>query len=261
MVLARHEAPDREEVVGRQPEPRARRFHLLGGGGGEEERVARLDHHPHPRRVHLRVAREHVAAGVLGDRDDAVGVPHGVPHLEVVHPAIEPRELLGVALLDEVVDRDDAADAGGAQAHGQLLAEAVVQPDAVAAQVGHHAARTPVGPGEAAAVPVEVGGGVVEDVAGVDARVDAGRVQVRGRGRGVAQEVAHERAGVGAEPRAVGEEPLGVEADRHRRLVSSSQRSSARISACVEAVLSRAYQRCSSRWCSSYAGFGAGRRR
>ena len=94
----------------------------------------------------LRTAQlEDVLAGALADGDDVVGLTEGMAELPLVETGVEPVVVLGVAQEDEVVDGDDAADAGTTETHGELAGEAVVDVDTVADEVADDVARTPQG--------------------------------------------------------------------------------------------------------------------
>ena len=86
---------------------------------------------------------EYVALGAFGDGHYALGFAQGGVELAAIEEDVDGVVVFGMAQEDEVVDGDDAWDAGSAESDWQLSRQAVEELDAIALQVVDDAAGAP----------------------------------------------------------------------------------------------------------------------
>ena len=89
------------------------------------------------------VALDEIALGLLADGHHEGGPLGGAAELPAVDAPVDRPVELGEALEDEVVDGDHRAHRRPLEADGQLVGEAVEEPDAVARRLGRQARHPP----------------------------------------------------------------------------------------------------------------------
>ena len=210
-VLAALDGADGEDVAALRPFDRLSHRGEAGGAGLVDDGDAGG--------IDLGGVVEDVAPGALADGDDVVGLTHGLAELPGVDLRVEPVVVLGMTQEDEVVDGDDAADAGGSEAEGQLAGEAVEELYAVAQQVGRDVLGAPEGGLQLLRQGVDrrvlgithVDMGTAHQLGTEIAEALVGGIQPQlERQRG---EIVDQRAAVGTEARRVAEGAFGVETD------------------------------------------------